>query len=372
MPPMSGQQGQANDNHMAAMWICIGLFVICLIVWYVFKQQIISGILIFKSAELWLIGLVWPKAEVMRQKILSLQAQSGDVTFQELVAVVGQVGQYFMIPAMAIMLVLGFALFNRGVGTRFRTVYTMKTLLEREVKNWPQITPIVKENLVDVDIDDGPWAMAKTPMEFAKEHGLLKIQRKTLEEGMLRKDAKLFATLVKSNANQFMVKQLGPQWTSVDQLPMHTKALFAIFAARIAGNADAAHDMLVQISKSANGGKLNFSGVKELLVKYEKNTVVQTTISRHAYVLTVMATLLNVARASGVLASAEFLWLKVIDRRLWYMLNAVGRQTPTVEVAGPFAHWRIEYTLERPFRTPMIENATKALDEAVQNQIYTE
>ncbi len=52
----------------------------------------------------------------------------------------------------------------------------------------------------------------------------------------------------------------------------------------------------------------------------------------------------NAARGTrdGVQASADFLWLKPIDRRLWYMLNTVGRQTPFAEVAGPYAHWLAE------------------------------
>ncbi|PIQ44131.1 MAG: phosphoesterase [Gammaproteobacteria bacterium CG12_big_fil_rev_8_21_14_0_65_46_12] len=355
---------------MAAMWISFLVFVMAVVIWFIFKREIVTAIFYIKSGELWLVGLVWPKAEVLRQQMLNTPIKGVDIA--ELVGLVTEVGTFYMIPVMILLVILGALLFNRGVGTRFKTVYTMKTLLAKEYKNWPQITPVVKEDLVSIDIDQGPWAMAKTPMEFAKTQGLLKIQRRALEEGMLRKDAKLVATLVKPKANQLFVKQLGPLWRGTEALPMHVKALFAAFAARIAGDAEASHALLMQIAASANGGKLNFSGVKALLAKHENNPLVETTVSHHAYVLTVMASILNIARASGVLASADFLWLKVIDRRLWYMLNAVGRQTPTVEVAGPFGHWCIEATLERPFKTPMIENATHALDEAIQSQIYSE
>ena len=63
--------------------------------------------------------------------------------------------------------------------------------------------------------------------------------------------------------------------------------------------------------------------------------------------------------------SAEFLWLKPIDRRLWYMLNCIGRQTPYPEVGGPFAHWRAEQVMGRPSLTPMIDEAIKALEGAI-------
>ena len=78
-----------------------------------------------------------------------------------------------------------------------------------------------------------------------------------------------------------------------------------------------------------------------------------------------MSSLLHAARDDGVVPSAEFLWLKVKDRRLWYMLNSVGRQTPFAEVGGPFAHWRAEQEMGRSCRAPMIDEAIKALEIAV-------
>ncbi len=78
-----------------------------------------------------------------------------------------------------------------------------------------------------------------------------------------------------------------------------------------------------------------------------------------------MASLLEGARDDGVVPSAEFLWLKTIDRRLWYMLNSVGRQTPYPEVGGPFAHWRAEKAMGRRSLVPMIDEAIKALEIAI-------
>jgi len=148
--------------------------------------------------------------------------------------------------------------------------------------------------------------------------------------------------------------------------------LFAVFAARVAGDTKEPYDLLMKIAGSSNSGKLDFSGVNELLEKHRDHKAVQEITKKHAYVLSVMASLLNGARYTGVLATADFLWLKLVDRRLWYMLSSVGRQVPFIEVAGPFAHWRYEVALERPFRTPMIENATRGLERALKEQVYTE
>ena len=61
----------------------------------------------------------------------------------------------------------------------------------------------------------------------------------------------------------------------------------------------------------------------------------------------------------------EFLWLKPMDRRLWYMLNCVGRQTPYSEAGGPFAHWRAEKVMGRRCLVPMIDEAIKGLEIAI-------
>lgn len=102
-----------------------------------------------------------------------------------------------------------------------------------------------------------------------------------------------------------------------------------------------------------------------VLRKYQDAENVQEILGKHAYLLTVMASLLKHSRDDGVVPSAEFLWLKPIDRRLWYMLNSVGRQTPFAEVGGPFAHWRAEDAMKRRSLVPMIDEAIKALEIAI-------
>jgi intracellular multiplication protein IcmP len=99
--------------------------------------------------------------------------------------------------------------------------------------------------------------------------------------------------------------------------------------------------------------------------KYQNTELVQDIVVKHAYMLSVLGALLVAARLDGVVPSSEFLWLKPVDRRLWYMLNSMGRQTPYVEVGGPFAHWRAEKEMGRRSLVPMIDEAIKALEVAV-------
>jgi intracellular multiplication protein IcmP len=362
------QQQPPADNHMGPMWLALGVFVVAIIVWLVFKKQLVSGFFYIKYAELSFVGLFTHKVDPLKQWIS--HANPKTVTFQQLLAVASRVGFYLKIPVAIVMLILGYVLFNRGVSGRFKTMYTMKTLLKHEIKNWPQSRAVMNVQVDKQDIDEGPWALAMTPMFFAKKHKLLKIQQKALGEGVLRKHSALTATLIKAKANQLFVKQLGPLWAGPDHLPMHIKALYAVFIARINGDTDAPGKLVLQIAASAEGGKLDFSGVKALLNKHKQAKIIQQICDQHAYTLTVLASLLDSARLTGVLPCSDFLWLKPIDRRLWFMLNGVGRQTPTTEVAGAVAHWKLELALSRPFRTPMIDGATKALELAIQEQVY--
>jgi intracellular multiplication protein IcmP len=246
----------------------------------------------------------------------------------------------------------------------------MKDLADLEKMNWPQITPVIGLQLDKKDIDKGPWAMALTPMQFCKRYKLLDEHKPQPREGMTRKEwNRIEVTLRRGQANRLFAIQLGAVWQGTKRLSPHGRALFAIFAARYHSDTKAAQKLLNQISASSTG-KIDYTGVDELLRKYEGHKHIQEIVHQHAYVLTVMASMLEVAREDGVQASADFLWLKPIDRRLWYMLNTVGRQTPFVEVAGPFAHWVAEKQIGRRLLVPMVEEATNALEIALKEIIY--
>ena len=143
------------------------------------------------------------------------------------------------------------------------------------------------------------------------------------------------------------------------------RALAAVFMARMNRDREASDNILAVLDKTVSQGKPNYGVATATLRKYQNSENVREVISKHAYLLTVIASLIQHAREDGVVPSSEFLWLKTVDRRLWYMLNCVGRQTPYAEVAGPFAHWRAEQAMGRRSLVPMIDEAINALEIAV-------
>lgn len=372
------QQNNQNDNSLDFIWMIVLIVAAIGLSWYFGKNYItafIYQVRFYEIAAITFVVNLWnqfthlvpflPAIDLSKLNSWAalIQQKAVGTSFQALQDMSYDVGSYLRYPTIIVLAALAFFVYSKNVTMKFKTVFNMKRLREQENKNWPQITPILKHNLIKEDIDKGPWAMSMTPMQFCKRFDL--IQEEVDDDGKKK------AILKNNAAGNYFVLQLGSLWQSAKSLPIHARALFAIFAACANQDRKAADVLLDQIAYSAaDNGKLNFAGTDELLAKYIDSKVVTRAVQKHAYVLTVMASMLELARTNGVLASAEFLWLKPIDRRLWYVLNSVGRQTAVPEVAGPFAHWLAEKKLSRALQVPMIDEAVRSLEVALTEILY--
>lgn len=359
------QQSNQPDNSAAIIWIVAACLIFGVALWYYFKKQIITVYFLIKLYEINFLSYFTDKLADVRTVILT--SDPDKVSFDNVVSIGQAVGDYLRYPLVFIIFILAFAVFF-GSSTRvYKKVYSMRDLVDAEKENWPQIMPASRLNLVKMDIDKGPWAMAMTPMQFCKRNRLL-VENRKVAEG-LRDRNKIEVTLKRGEANKLFAIQLGALWPGINNVPPHVKALFAAFAARINGDGKGAADLFRNINLSS-AKKLDFTGADELCKKHEGTAEVQRIVQNHAYLLTLMASMLQGARRDGVQGSADFLWLKPVDRKLWYMLNTVGRQTPFVEVAGPFSHWMAEREIARKLVVPMVEEATNALEVALKEIVY--
>src|SRR3990167_2004050 len=366
------QQGSGqSDNTMGVIWGVVACLVVIGVIWYSFKNYIISAYLTLKLYEINFLSLFSStRFEDLRATILAALTNPDKLNFADLITIGDGVGDWLRLPLVVLFIILAFVVYLSNSARVYRRNYTMQELAKLEKDNWPQISPIVHLNLLKTDIDTGPWAMAMTPMQFCKKNKLLEEVRSQRREGMARKEwDKIQVVLRRGEANKIFALQLGQLWKDVDRLAPHIKALFTVFAARIHADSKAAADLIHQLNVS-NTSKLNIAGVEVLLKKHVNTKQVQHIIQSHAYVFTVMAAMLEAAREDGVQASADFLWLKPLDRRLWYTLNTVGRQTPFVEIAGIFAHWIAEKEAGRRLIVPAVEEATKALEIALSEVVY--
>lgn len=372
------QQGGQQDNSNAILWWVAAIFAIIGGVWIVLKNQIITAYLFLKLYEVNFLSFLsqyFPlntvQLDQLRSVIYYAKSNPANIGFQELITIGGTVGGWIRIPLVILMLILAVVVYFGNTTRVYKRIYGMRDLAKLEKENWPQINPVVNLDLIKTDIDTGPWAMAMTPMQFCKRYRLLEEIRPQRQESLSRKSAaRVEVVLKRGEANKLFALQLGPLWKGSNNLPSYTRALFAVFAARINADSKSAADILARLAASSTGSSLDLSGVDALLKKHENTKLVQKVVQSHAYVTTVMAAMLAAARDDGVQASADFLWLKPVDRRLWYTLNTVGRQTPFIEVGGIFAHWIAEREAGRKLLVPMVEEATNAVELALKEIVY--
>lgn len=370
------QGGGSSDNSLDFLWMIVLIIAGVALIWFFGREYIVAGVLKVRLYEIYLIEYVlrgyafvasflhlpMPSFHKLSEAVAVIQSKPTKMPLQDLISMSEDVGRYLMIPVMLIISGLAMITYFANITERFRRTYSMHTLRKSEHRIWPQINPVMKHNLVKTDLDDGAWASSLTPMLFAKKHHFL-VEKKE-DNGTVN------VTVNEGAAHRVFALQTGQFWRDITTLPIHVQALFGIFLARANQDRKNADNLLTQIATSGVTDKLDFTGAKELAAKHNTTKTAKEVFKRHAYLLTVMATLLELARTDGVLATAEFIWLKPIDRPLWYMLNSVGRQTAFPEAAGAFAHWLAEKKLNRPLRVPMVEEAVKAIELALKEVLY--
>jgi intracellular multiplication protein IcmP len=357
-------QGQSGgDNSFAPIWITVALFFAAYALWNVGHAYIVSAAFFLNMMQAKLAYFLTGSSDLADQIYLMETLVPASVEWHQLVDLMGDVGAYIRYPIIVILVGLAIYLYQSDITLKYRRAHNMKTLRAQEQRNWPAIMPVVNEDLALVDINTGPWAMALSPMEFARKYKLLKKNDALLDNP--NPGEEMTASIRRGDAKRVFTLQLGPIWDGFDKAPPHVRALAAVFMARMNRDRTAAMSILAVLDKSFTEGKPDYALATVSLQKYQQSEIVQEIVVKHAYLLTVMASLLAASRDDGVMPSSDFLWLKTVDRRLWYMLNCVGRQTPFCEIGGPFAHWVAECKTGRRSLTPMIDEAIVALEIAV-------
>lgn len=376
MPPQQPQNQDPGSSDF--VWISIILVGGVVLIWYFGHRYITEFVYKIRLYEI--VGIQYAlygwNIVAVKINMPSLQLQAKDLSavasaivqdkfassFEALQWVSTQIGSYLRLVVAPLLAIFAIIIYTTNVHIKLKTTFDMKRMKFAEKGNWPQLAPVLKLNLIKEDIDKGPWAMAMTPMQFCKKHKILK--EKTDDRG------KPVVELIKDKTYQVFVAQLGPLWTYVLALPPHAKAIFAALAACGNHDRDAAFELLHDIARSAGEKTLDFSGTDELLAKHFNTKLVIRVLQRHAYVNTIFISMLELARTDGVFPTSEFLWLKPLDRRLWYVLNTAGRYTAVPEAAASYAHWLAEKKWGGPLRTPMMEEAVKGMESALEEILY--
>ena len=356
------QGSQKESGELDIIWLVVGILLVCSILFFIFRKEILTAILWLKYSELQIIS-----AFVMNDNYMGLaewvhHQGTSQIQFLELRLLSLEIGESIKYPCAGLAAVLAIILYIKHPDSGYRDIESMKTLSEKVRKTFPAINIINGLNLVKAPINEGHWAMGEKPIEFAKGNKLIRRDPKTQKIILDHNRAKLLFT-----------QQLGEVWPGVDKLQPYQKALFAIFAAFANYKRDEAEKKMEEIASSLTPDQLKSGKIKyntdALLAKYKDTKVVTEIINKHAYTRTIFMELLTEARKSGIVLNSLFLWLKPIDRKLWYVLNKVGRKAVFTEGAAVQAHWLAEKRLCFPISQPIVDEAVIGLQEAINSRI---
>lgn len=374
-PPQGGGGGGGQaDASYQPLWLIALIVFAAIVIWYTLGPQLKTAFLWFRKYQLIALNytLSYFQFEDITQAIDSVKLATRDtltLAYAKSLSLV--TGKYYRFLYLFGFTWFAWRIYFKNPLVKYKKKYSMYSLAKQEQTVWPQISIALNQDLLAEDLDSGPWAMGLTPMQWAKQLKLLQVDlAPQIAQFAKIKPPEFKVTILRDRAETAFAAQLGRPWQGPERLPLHRRAIFALLIARGCRDTKISQNLVLQLCRSAAHGKLNLDGVEALWKKHHKNREVQEICAGHAYELTLMISLLMFARQDGVLASSDFLWVKPMDRRLWFVINNVGRQTPAVEVGGIFNHWYHEAALKRPLSMPVVSGAVDALEIAVSEVIY--
>lgn len=170
-----------------------------------------------------------------------------------------------------------------------------------------------------------------------------------------------------------LAEQLGAPWQGLDAAPPHVRALAALaLTNRREGEAASrrlAGDIALLFRRGVpKNAAERLRNAVPLLSDPEAIAKLDAWAAAHAWTNSAMLAIMGKGGpfsawgggAAGVLAPASYLWLKSVDRPLWYALNNIGRRAFHVEGAGAVAHFFAERALGKPLTEPMLAHAILA------------
>ena len=169
-----------------------------------------------------------------------------------------------------------------------------------------------------------------------------------------------------------MKTQLGSPWNGLAKAKPHVRAIMALaFLNRVKGDKASREfaEKLALVCLSTPPGDKRAKGLDRVAasVLADRKAVarIEKWASGHAWTNT--AAIAVFAKGgpfqawgggdAGVLPSSSVLWLKEMDRPLWYALNNVGRRAFHVEGAGAVCHFFHERAAGRLLDEPMVDEA---------------
>lgn len=370
-----GKGSGAADAAMGWGILLVIFGALMYMVWWLFDDQIMNALRWMRFGEMWIVShfmgpdatITWQGQTINFREFMDitakLPADQIDGTFLGLASVVALAPYKWFFVALTMAASLW--AYRKGPGTEHRTVFNLDGLIRKQSNIFPIIQPFVAFDPTTLPPRaPGSPVPAELPI-FAEALGP--------EEWVAYNAIPLHGTALDEAACfKVFARQLGARWRGPRHLPPHKLILLACFCLKAARKRGDADEMLSRLALCWSHDKgLKLSKDKKLLKDAQRvlrdKDLAQKFLSRcnqHAWENTAMMRgLLTAREEGGVLAPAQFVWLRAHDRTLWYPLNNLGRYTYHMEAIGAMTHYKAEKMAQRPIPRPKMQDAVKTIVE---------
>lgn len=395
MNKSSASGGGKEDSGIILVVVIIILFLLILFFYEKNRLLINTGIGWLIQGQLYLFA---PFFEAPSRVLAWFsQADMGRQSFETMSLLMSVGGRYFRWLTIPLSLLCFWKLFSSNVVERYRYAMTAKKLIEHNAHFVPCLRPIAHRDLLAESLDVGPWRVAQQALQFAVANRLLLLPNKKPvdaermpgtrglvlgKNGISRENSPCLIraddTFQKEYALTFDVEaaleifalQMGERYFGKESLPTHMLGLAAAFMAFGFGHKDVAQRLLDHMSTTFREKKteqgtvwsVDSADAETLFDEYAATEEIQELSEQHGeYGITFLMALLFFAKQKGLLACSEYIWLKPLDRTLWYALNQIGGKAAWAESAGPWAHYQFEEALGERVEEKQCAEAAKAL-----------
>ncbi len=341
--------------------------------WVINYKQLGPAIIAVKKYEVYPFALVSKSAQVSYKRLELMQMQSKRAaqeseninygTMWQMVSIAArEAGQYYRKPIGLILIGMALWIMFTSKQGSFKSRHSLESLMRVQSISWPNITPFLTYNPAKNENQRAPgsrvplslplFAEALYPEEWMAMHRI-RVVNGVPDRDQIRRE---------------LMSQLGDRFDGIDNLPVHLYCLLAAFAMKGGRKRKESDAFLGELSTcwSDEKGFVPSASVRSTSARIlnDKKFVgpLLDVMNRHAYVATALLGALAWARSQGgVLAPAQFVWLRGEDREIWYPLNNLGRRSFHVEAAGAMAHYQSELEAHRALTMPRLDSAVVAI-----------
>jgi intracellular multiplication protein IcmP len=367
-------QGNVSDGAAFLMSVAVFIVGVGFGGWYLWEEQhaAISAIVMQGlHGQMTFIHLFTDRYDVADAQLLATNPAT--VKFPQLLRLAREVGRFFLLPSIGVVLALAAVCASRAGAKRFSRPLDLEALMREQLRSFRTPAAFVRRRLGLVDVEPGKPRPADRALTRAEWIG----RWATDDKGAFNEAA----------ARAELMRQLGSVRGKPGDAAPHVRCILAAFSLHRAQRRDEAQRYLGDLSSALGPiGKEGRTGPDRALLfptalieradqwlgERDLRQPLVKTMAAHGFTTPATMSVLLAARAEGgVLPPAQFNFLKLVDRRLWYALHSLGypadmfdpllHATPLVEAIGARDHWAAELIAGAPLRGASIDNALAAV-----------